>query len=175
MIAFGNNKTDTLKFEKIEHYLSGSEWDSVTLQVAAYFVSLLVFSLNGSLVKFILLQKRKTFLDWIIVTDLCLCLWYIPVLVLALLVSDGCDYMVVCLIKVGISFFISILNRVLTILVVIYRTIYILKPYLVDTLPKRKFVSTILLAFSICLCMGLTVGMVIYREKYLSFKGRNKV
>ena len=171
MITVGN-KTETLKFKVIEHYLGRSDWDSATLQVAACFVSVLVFSLNGSIVKFILLQKRKTFLDWIIVIDLCLCLWYIPVL--ALLVSDASNNEIICLIKIGISFFISILNRVLTILVVIYRTIFILTPHLVDTLTKRKYVSTFLLGFSICICIGLTVGMGIYREKYLSFKGRNK-
>ena len=169
MFTVGNK---TIKCEVIEHYLGKSDWDSATLQVAACFVSLLVFSLNGSIVKFILLQKRKTFLDWIIVIDVWVCLWYIPVL--ALLVSDASNNEIICLIQIGISFFISILNRLLTILVVIYRTIYILKPHLVDTLIKRKYVSTFLLGFSICLCIGLTVGMGIYREKYLSFKGKNK-
>ena len=109
MFTVGNK---TIKCEVIEHYLGKSDWDSATLQVAACFVSLLVFSLNGSIVKFILLQKRKTFLDWIIVIDVWVCLWYIPVL--ALLVSDASNNEIICLIQIGISFFISTLNRVLS-------------------------------------------------------------
>ena len=168
MIYF-ENKTETIEFEEIERYLDNDEWDSLPLQLAAFIVSLLVILLNGSMVKFILKQKRKTFLDWVIVIDLCLCLGYI--IVLAMLASNACYNEVVCLIKIGLSFFISILNRILTILVVIYRTVYVLKPHIVNTLTRRKIFDNILLGSSICLSVGSTIGMIIFREKYISFKG----
>ena len=168
-MIFLENKTETIIFEEIERYLEKNEWDSLSLQLAAFFVSLLVIFLNGSMVKFILKQKRKTFLDWIIMIDLCLCLGYI--IVLAMLASNACYNEVVCLIKIGLGFFISILNRMLTVLVVVYRTIYVLKPHIVNTLTKRNNFGNILLGSSICLSVGATIGMVIFREKYISFKG----
>ena len=168
-MIFLENINKTLRFEKIERYLDNDEWDSLPLQLTAFFVSLLVILLNGSMVKFILKQKRKTFLDWVIVIDLCLCLGYI--IVLAMLASNACYNEVVCLIKIGLGFFISVLNRILTVLVVVYRTVYVLKPHIVNTLTKRKFFDNTLLGFSIFLSVGSTIGMVIFREKYISFKG----
>ena len=168
-MIYPENKTETIIFDEIERYLEKNEWDSLSLQLAAFFVSLLVIFLNGSMVKFILNQKRKTFLDWIIVIDLCLCLGYI--IVLAMLVSNTCLNEVVCVIKIGLSFFISIFNRILTVLVVVHRTIYVLKPHIVNTLTKRKFFENTLLGSSIFLSLGSTIGMVIFREKYISFKG----
>ena len=164
------NKTNTIRLEDIEHYLTYNEWDSMTLQIATYFVILFMTLFNGSILKFMLEQKKKTFLDWIIVIDLSLCLGYL--IALAMFVSNACHNELVCLFKIGISFFISILNRVLSVLVVIYRTFYVLKPHFVDTLTKRRTFCTFLLASSMILSVGSTVGMVIYRENYISFKGK---
>ena len=73
MITVGN-RTENVIFEEVEHILLPNEWNSCTLQVAALLVSLLIISLNGTIVNIILKQERKTFLDWMIVIDSHLCI-----------------------------------------------------------------------------------------------------
>ena len=169
MIRVGNG-TETVWFQEVEHVLVTREWDSVTLRAAACLVALLILVLNGSILKFILKQTTKTFLDWMIVIDSCLCLGHI--LGLAMSVSDVSSDEAVCVLKIGIWFFLSILNRLLSVLIVMHRAIYVLKPQLVDTSMKRRTLSFILIGLFISLSLGSTVGMAIYREKYISFKSK---
>ena len=74
MITVGNI-TENVIVEEVEHILEREEWSSLTRwQVAAVLASLLIVSLNGTIVKIILKQERKTFLDWMIVIDSHLCI-----------------------------------------------------------------------------------------------------
>ena len=170
------NTTDNLTFEEIEHFLGGIWRDerdtlgqTVTLQFAAIFVSSLIFFLNGAIMKIILMQERHTFLDWMIVIDSCLSISSIIPLVMH--VSDGSHDEVICFIKTGMMFFMSILNRVLSVMIALYRAIFVLKPSFVDTKTKRKALNITFFVSLFCLSIGTTLGLAMYREEYMSFKG----
>ena len=169
MITVGN-RTDNVIFEEVEHILLPNEWNSRTLQVAALLVSFLIISLNGTIVKIILKQERKTFLDWMIVIDSHLCIG--ATLPLVIFASNASLNEVVCLIKIGMMFFISIINRILAVIIVIYRAIYVLKPHLVETKTKRRVFTAILLGSISLISVCSTLGMAIYREDFKMFKGR---
>ena len=169
MITVGN-RTENVIFEEVEHILLPNEWNSCTLQVAALLVSLLIISLNGTIVKIILKQERKTFLDWMIVIDSHLCIG--ATLLLVIFASNASLNEVVCLIKIGMMFFISIINRILAVIIVIYRAIYVLKPHLVETKTKRRVFTAILFGSISLISVCSTLGMAIYREDFKMFKGR---
>ena len=171
MITVGN-KTEYVLVEKVEHILEQDEWNSLTRwQVAAVSASLLIVSLNGSIVKIILKQERKTFLDWMIVIDSHLCIG--ATLPLVIFASNASLSEVVCLIKIGMMFFISIINRILAVIIVIYRAIYVLKPHLVENKTKRRVVNVILFGSISFISVSSTLGMAIYREDFKMFKGLN--
>ena len=171
MITVGN-KTEYVLVEKVEHILEQDEWNSLTRwQVAAVSASLLIVSLNGSIVKIILKQERKTFLDWMIVIDSHLCIG--ATLPLVIFASNASLSEVVCLIKIGMMFFISIINRILAVIIVIYRAIYVLLPHLVETKAKRRVVNVILCGSISFISVSSTLGMAIYREDFKMFKGLN--
>ena len=177
MISVGN-KTENLSFEEVEHFLGGiwrDERDTprqiLTLQIVVIFVSSLIFFLNGTIMKTILMQEKKTFLDWMIVIDSCFCISSIIPLVMH--VSDSPQGEFVCFIKSGMMFFMSILNRVLSVMIALYRTIYALKPSIVDTKTKRKALNVILFGSLFILSVGTTLGLGMYRQKYRGFAGTN--
>ena len=169
MIITVGNRTEYLRFKEVEHVLVRNEWSSLSLQVASLLVCLLIISLNGSIVKIILKQERKTFLDWMIVIDSHLCIG--TILPLVMFISNAPLNEVVCIIKIGMMFFISIINRIVSVMIVIYRAVYVLMPHLVETQTKRRILNIILFGFLSFLSVGSTLGMTIYREDYKSFKG----
>ena len=175
MITVGN-KTENLTFGEVEHFLGGiwrDERDTprqiLFLQITAILVSSLIFFLNGTIMKTIQMQEKKTFLDWMIVIDSCLCISSIIPLVMH--VSDSPQGELVCFIKSGMMFFMSILNRVLSVMIALYRTIYALKPSFVDTKTKRKALNVILFGSLLILSVGTTLGLGMYRQKYRGFAG----
>ena len=173
MIITVGNRTEYLKFREVELILVRNEWSSLSLQVASVLVCFLVISLNGTIVKIIMKQERKTFLDWMIVIDSHLCI--VTILPLALFISNAPLTEVGCIIKTGMMFFISIINRIVSVIIVIYRAIYVLTPQLVETQTKRRIINVILFGSLSFLSVGSTLGMAIYREQYKSFKGMIKI
>ena len=168
MITVGN-RTEYLRLREKELILVRNEWSSLSMQVATVLVCLLIISLNGTIVKIIMKQERKTFLDWMIVIDSHLCIG--TILSLAMFISNAPLTEFGCIIKIGIMFFISIINRIVSVMIVIYRAIYVLMPQLVDTQTKRRIINVILFGSLNFLSVGSTLGMAIYREQYKSFKG----
>ena len=171
MITVGNKTENVITFEEVEHILGRDEWNSLTSwQIAAVMASLLIISLNGTIVKIILKQERKTFLDWMIVIDSHLCIG--ATLPLVIFASNASLNEVICLIKIGMMFFISIINRILAVIIVIYRAIYVLRPHIVETKTKRRVVNVILFGSISFISVSSTLGMAIYREDFKMFKGR---
>ena len=169
MIITVGNRTEYLRLGEVEHIFVRNEWSSLSLQVASVLVCFLIISLNGTIVKIIMKQERKTFLDWMIVIDSGLCIS--TILPLAMFISNAPLTEVGCIIKTGMMFFISIINRIVSVMIVIYRAIYVLTPQLVETQTKRRIINVILFGSLSFLSVGSTLGMAIYREEYKSFKG----
>ena len=152
-----------------EHALLTDEWISVALQVASVLVSLLIILLNGTIMKMILKQERKTFLDWMVVIESHFCMGII--IPLAMFVLNSPHTEVFCIIKIGMMFFVSITNRIVSVIIVIYRAFYVLMPHLVETQTKRRILNVTLFGVLCFLSVGSTLGMAKYREDYKSFKG----
>ena len=169
MIITVGKISENLILEDIEHALLTEEWISVTLQVASLFVSLLIILLNGTIVKMILKQEKKTFLDWMVVIDSHLCISIIIPLAMFVLNFPHSEFD--CMIKIGLMFFVSITNRIVSVIIVIYRAFYALMPHLVETQTKRRILNVTLIGFLCFLSVGSTLGMAEYREDYKSFKG----
>ena len=169
MLITVENKTEYLRFGDVERILVRNEWSSLSLQVASVLVCLLIISLNGTILKIIMRQERKTFLDWMIVIDSHLCI--VTILPLAMFICNAPLTEAGCTIKIGMMFFISIINRIVSVMIVIYRAIYVLMPRLVETQTKRRIFNVILFGSLSFLSVGSTLGMAIYREDYKSFKG----
>ena len=130
----------------------------------------LIIGTNGSMIKFIMSQGTKTFLDWLIVYDCCLCLSNIPVLVLLsdFVVQDFCAY------HVFFAFFVNLSNKLLTIGIVIYRFTLVIGSSIVVTTHQKKNLENSIMLFILLTSFYLTGWAFYYREDYRHFLGKAK-
>ena len=119
----------------------------------------------------ILRQLNKTFLDQLIILDSVLCLGNCVSLV-ASISQNRVETKIFCFFIPFYSFFINVCNRLITIAVVIYRYIHVIKSTWVETKKGRN-----VLTFFICLMiagssLSLTIFSVYYRENSLRYLGK---
>ena len=108
------------KVTKIARVLRLSPSPVQAVQVVQWLAILLIVTSNSSLIYFILRQQSKTFLDWMVIIDCCLgfnqCF---SVLVVGSRIRSFCYF------SPFNGYFVSILNRLLNVGIVIYRFVFV--------------------------------------------------
>ena len=116
----------------------------------------------------------KTFLDRLVVLDCGLCLINIIVLIISDDKSAGVDDHGYCEFFEFLFFKVNLINKLLTVGIVIYRFTLVICSALVQTPQQRKFLEYFILTFIFLTSFNLTSWAFYYREDYRHFLGRYK-
>ena len=164
---------ENLIIETVEYEFRGPAHSSVllfTLRLTQIFTCLLVLGTNVPMIIFIIKQKSKTFLDWLIVFDCFLCLVSLPVFfILTLMDNENIGF---CIFHVYSSFFLSLCNRLLSLGIVIYRFILVFGSSLVFTAHNRKLIEIIISLAILLISLNLTGWAIYYRDNYKHLLGK---
>ena len=116
-------------------------------------------------------QMSKTFLDRLVVLDCGLCLVNIIVLIPSNDIS-GVDDLGACEFFVFLLFKVNLMNKLLTVGIVIYRFTLVTCSSFVQTPQQRKFLENCILMFIFLTSFTLTSLAFYYREDYRQYLGR---
>ena len=161
---------ETVQFIDTEHIFSKSNTDPTLLLVSivGYF---LILATNISLIKFILSQSSKTFLDMMMAFDSVLCIC--NVITIAYIVAE--EYLKIgkdlnlCYFLPYFTYFINLSNRLLTIGIVWYRYIFVIKSHTVRTQHQRKILGTKIFGTILVISFLMTVWSIFHREQSHNF------
>ena len=159
-----------INFTNIEHVFSNSRKDP-TLLIVSFVGYILILSTNSYLIKFILNQSTKTFLDWMMVFDSFLCICNIITIVY---IIDEEYFKIVknlnlCYFLPYFTFFINLCNRLLTIGIVVYRYIFVIKCHLVRTPDQRKTLGAKIFGSILIISFLMTAWATYYRDSSQNF------
>ena len=155
------NLMKNLIIDQIEHVVHHDDKNLLNTQifrVCQLICMLLILTTNGYLLKFIMKQPTKTFLDWLMIFDTILCISNIITII-------WIGQRIFCYFIVNFAFFININNRLLTAGIVVYRYIFVMKSHLVQTTFQRRFLETSIIA-SILVPSSLLTGLAVYYKDY---------
>ena len=161
---------ETVQFIDTEHIFSQGNTDP-TLLLVSIVVCFLILATNISLITFILSQSSKTFLDMMMVFDSVLCIC--NVITIAYIVAD--EYLNIgkdlnlCYFLPYFTYFTNLSNRLLTIGIVLYRYIFVIKSHLVRTQQQRKILGTQIFGTILVISFLMTVWSIFHREQSLRF------
>ena len=161
---------ESIQFINIEHIFPRSNTNPTILlvSIAAY---ILILATNMSLIKFILSQSSKTFLDRMMVFDSILCIC--NVITIAYIMDE--EYLKIgkdlnlCYFLPYFVYFINLCNRLLTIGIVWYRYIFVIKSHTVRTQHQRKMLGTIIFGTILVISFLMTVWSIFHREQSHNF------
>ena len=168
------NQTEILIVETLEHEFQN--FDDVSLfllmRLAQFITCILILGTNVPIIIFIMNQGSKTFLDWLIIFDCCLCLSDLRVVILILNYSDFVDF---CICHVFLSFFTNLCNRLLSFGIVIYRLTLVLGSTLVFSSSQKKVLENIIILATLLISFNLTGWAIYYREDNRHFLGKVQI
>ena len=167
------DRTVKLTVDTLEHEFVSSGDDSMMflIKLSQWLTCSLILMTNGPMIYFIMKQVSKTFLDWLVVFDCCLCLSNIITLIL-LTDNSGHDELVLCYYYVFFSFLANLCNKLLTVGIVIYRCTLVLGSSIVRTSYQRKVFENLILLVIFLTSFYLTGWAIYYREDYRHFLGK---
>ena len=132
-------------------------------------VMILIVIVNIPILSLIFAKPKITFIDILIATDCLLCVCNCIILLKLLLVNS--TSMFICLFSPPIGYFINICKRLLTIVIVIYRYVFVFKNSWVGTENQRKNFTWILAGCLFIATFSGTICCIIYKDKYLFYLG----
>ena len=151
---------------------------------------LLILITNGYLLYFIFNQTSRTFLDWLVGLDSFLCLGNVMTLigmvkrVVVRNISLFCIFLLEGLIiPLGsapltifvmshVAYFINICNRLLSCGIVLYRYVFVLRPFLVQSPGQRWSFSTLILSSILTISLALTLWSIRFKDHNLQVLSR---
>ena len=168
------NQTEILIVDTLEHEFQnfGDVSMLLLMRLAQFITCVLILGTNVPIIIFIMNQGSKTFLDWLIIFDCCLCLSDLRVVILVLNYSDFVDF---CICHVFLSFCTSLCNRLLSFGIVIYRLILVLGSAFVFSSSQKKVLENIILLAILFISLNLTGWAIYYREDNRHFLGKVKI
>ena len=167
-ITFGPSSDDQILINYIEHKFSYSY--NFHVQILSWISLILIYVSNGCLIDFILRQRKvKSALDWMILMDAILCIFNsIGIIRIGIFGSGSThhDNILLCVCFNFSVYFINISNRLLTIGIVLYRYVFVLKHTIVEGQAQRQiFVQTL---FSVIFLISIVLAgyAVYYKDLY---------
>ena len=162
-----DNSSQILNITEIEHYIDGQSQNSkdLTFKIFQVISVLIISSTNGYLLYFISSQPSKTFLDWMMFIDSILSISNV-------IIIGGIGLRRFCFFLPFFGYFINVCNRLLTVGIVIYRYIFVVKSSMVWTSQQRRAFSTLIFG-SILISTVVSTGWAsYYRYFFLQYLGK---
>ena len=142
---------------------------SFTSKLFAFFSIILILTINIPLLK-IILKQSYTFINMLIAADCILCV--VNSIVLFKIFIGPYEDPVLCLISAPYGYLINLLNRLLSIGILVYRYVFVFRSSWVETKHQRKIFS-IILCGAICSTAFLATSLcVLYRDQYFHYLGK---
>ena len=142
---------------------------SFTSKLFAFVSIILILIINVPLLK-IILKQSYTFINMIIAADCILCVGH-SILLFNIVVGPSEDP-VLCLISPTYGYLISLLNRLLSIAILVYRYVFVFRSSWVETKQQRKIFS-IILCGAICFTAFIATSLcVLYKDQYFHYLGK---
>ena len=132
----------------------------------------LILLINIPLLNNIFQKENKTFINKLIATDCILCIS--NCITLVNMVAGKQRNSIICYISPPFAYFINISKRLLTIGIVLYRYVFVLKNSRVETGEKRRLFCSRLAGIIFLMSLLSTCLCVLYREQNLFFLGNYK-
>ena len=168
IIPINENFSDSLTLENIDRILVPFDKivtnSKLTVMVLA---ALLILLTNAILIRLILRNVSRTFLDNLMILDsgFCICNIYS--------ISVMSNLIKLCEFSVPFIFTLSTFNRNVAFVIPLYRYVYVVRHHLLDSLFKRKTFEMILICGIAANTAGGAFGIFNYRELYLPYKSKN--
>ena len=170
LILINENFSESLTLDDIDHILVPFDKivnnSKLTVMVLA---ALLILLTNAILIRLILKKVSRTFLDNLMILDsvFCICNIYS--------ISVMSNLIKLCEFSVPFIFTLSTINRNVSIVIPLYRYVYVVRHHLFDTLFKRKTFEIILISGMVANTAGGALGIFKYRELYLPYKSKIRI
>ena len=163
------NPSSVFLFDLEDIVTALEENKSFTSKLFAFFSIILILTINIPLLK-IILKKSYTFINMLIAADCILCV--VNSIVLFNNFIGPYEDPVLCLISAPYGYLINLLNRLLSIGILVYRYVFVFRSSWVETKHQRKIFS-IILCGSICSTAFLATSLcVLYRDQYFHYLGK---
>ena len=165
-----DNFSESLTLEDIDHILV--PFDKIVTDSKLTFMvlsALLILLTNAVLIRLILKKVSRTFLDNLMILDsgFCICNIYS--------ISVMSNLIKLCEFSVPFIFTLSTFNRNVSFVIPLYRYIYVVRHYLLDSLRKRKTFEMMLISGIVANTVGSALGIFHYRELYLPYKSKMRI
>ena len=159
-----------VEFSEVEHAFHYES--SVTDRVYGSLTICAIFLVNYPLLRYIFKHGNTTFINKLVAIDCCLCIGNtIPVFTQYILGKSRGPF--ICLISPPYGYLINVLNSLLSMSIVTYRYVFVLKSSWVQTKVQRQQFCFTLAGTIAALSSGLTILVYMYREHNFYFLGLN--
>ena len=145
------------------------ESKSFTSKLFAFISIIVILFINIPLLK-IILKQSSMFINVLFAADCFLCIVN-SILLFNILVGPSKDP-VLCLISAPYGYFIKLLNRLLSIGILVYRYVFVFRSSWVKTKQQRKIFSIILCGAICSTALIATSLCIFYRVQYFHYIGR---
>ena len=172
------NKTDILIVETLDHEFQtfNDDYMLLLMRLAQFITCVLILGANVPIIIFIMNQGSKTFLDWLMVFDCFLCLTRLRevILIVSFLLnySNPLDF---CIFHTFIGYFTSLCNRLLSLGIVIYRSILVLGSSFLFSPTQRKAIENVILLAILLIPLNMTGWGIYYREEMRYYLSKSKL
>ena len=139
-------------------------------KVFAIFAIIFILLINIPLLNNIFQKANFTFINKLITADCILCIS--NCIILFNIVLGGKKNSTICLMSPTFGYFVNILRRLLTIGIVVYRYVFVLKHSWVQTQDKRRNFCLGLAGAIISVSGFSTFLCILYRDQYLFYLGK---
>ena len=135
--------------------------------VVGLFFCIAIITINVPVIFMLLNKCEATVVNLFIIIDCLLCLLHVFIILFsALQVQQG---PVLCGILTTVAFFLSFLNRLIPVGIVVFRYVFVCRSHLVVSAIQRKKFGRFLVKSIISVPIVLSFFSFIYREKYLHY------
>ena len=166
-VAIASNKTIVLTPEGDDLMtFPEDEYQTLGVQLLSWTILFIVVSSNTFVIKR-MLKESKTFLDWLVVADCCLCYGALVSWTLRMFNIRSCTLTLVWV------HWMTATNRMITLAIVTYRYVYVVMWRWVQSPRQQKSLNTLLTFLVLMLPMYLSSATLYYRENFLRFLGKN--
>ena len=155
------SSSENISFETIEYVFLNHHHHSGHQSASGLSYILIIFT-NGYLLYFIIRRPMKTFLDWMMLFDCILCVCNLAT------ITAG-NYKGLCYFIPFFTYFINLCNRLLSVGIVIYRYVFVIKNNLVRTTQQRKLLQSMIFGSIMMISLLLTGWSVYYKDVSRTF------
>ena len=156
-------------FDLVDVVVALEESKSVLSKSFAFVSIIFILAINIPLLK-IILKQSTTVINMLIAADCIICVGNSIVLFTFLI--RPFNNPVLCLVSVPYAYLINLLNRLLSIGILVYRYVFVFRSSWVETKQQRKIFS-IILCGAICSTAFIATSLcVFYRDQYVLYLGK---